>query len=145
MLSTNPKACKRLYRRLTYLVAFAVFSFFLHLRFEMSGNYLLYIAVIAIWFVYIIYEIDNGLKGFWKSGRESSEVSIAELLQEDPSTRQFLIVYIALIMLIFYQTLDTDYGREQLVSPGGIFISLVPLATVIIWRLYRLETIREAT
>ena len=111
----------------------------------MSGNYLLYIAVIAIWFVYIIYEIDNGLKGFWKSGCESSEVSIAELLQEDPSTRQFLIVYIALIMLIFYQTLDTDYGREQLVSPGGIFISLVPLATVIIWRLYRLETIREAT
>ena len=111
----------------------------------MSGNYLLYIAVIAIWFVYIIYEIDNGLKGFWKSGHESSEVSIAELLQEDPSTRQFLIVYIALIMLVFYQTSDIDYGREQLVSPGGIFISFVPLVAVIIWRLYRLETVREAT
>ena len=143
MLPTNSEPGRRFLKRLLFLSIFAIFSYFLHLVDEKYDGILLLIVETGVWLLWVLAELSSELGGVLKSRPDSKNISVSELFVEDQSALLYLVIYF--LALAAFAVNKSLQDQEINITPGTLFVLVAPVAAFIIWRLYRLESRREAT
>ena len=110
---------------------------------EKYNGIFLFLAEMAVWLSWLVVGLSDQLGGVYKSRPDSKNTSVAELFAEDQSASLCLVIYF--LALAAFAVNKSLQGQDMNITPGTLFILVAPVAAFIIWRLYRLESQREAT
>ena len=146
MLLTNSEHGRRLIKRMLILIVIAVFSYLLHLFNEKYEGVILILIEMAIWPLWLFLEMRDSFSGGLKSRPDPEYISVAALFEIDPEARLYVGVYMIILALVvvFGESL-LGFAIKISMTPGSIFVLIAPIAVFIFFRVYRLESQRDAT